>query len=177
MFFSRYPCFLYFVCIFCYRQKNVYREQLPVLKVEGLITFLAFENIYCHGSPWYLGMLVLSDCIYIFLWLLSALKSCKQKAEMKPEAFHFYPLKCLWSEIFFISLFQIAFKMTKNGVYFIVIAFLVAELFKFWFMQIIIRGLVTSQCVHSDVKSQKIEYLLKLFLYRTETLYSCYTHQ
>ena len=27
-----------------------------------------------------------------------------------------------------------------------------------------------------DVKSQKIEYLSRLFLYRTETLYSCYTH-
>ena len=81
---------IYFVWIFCYRQKNVYDEQLPVLKVEGLITFLAFENIYCHGSPWCFGMLVLSDCIYIFLWLLSALKSWKQKAEMKPEAFRFY---------------------------------------------------------------------------------------
>ena len=42
---------------------------------------------------------------------------------------------------FFISLFQIAFKMTKNGVYFIMIAFLVAELFKFWFMQVIIEDL------------------------------------
>ena len=31
---------------------------------------------------------------------------------------------------FFISLFERAFKMMKNGVYFIVIALLVAELFK-----------------------------------------------
>ena len=31
---------------------------------------------------------------------------------------------------FFISLFKRAFKMMKNGVYFIVIALLVAELFK-----------------------------------------------
>ena len=31
---------------------------------------------------------------------------------------------------FFVSLFQRAFKMMKNGVYFIVIALLVAELFK-----------------------------------------------
>ena len=28
----------------------------------------------------------------------------------------------------------------------------------------------------SGVKSQKIEYLSQLFLYRTETYYSCYTH-
>ena len=32
--------------------------------------------------------------------------------------------------IFFITLFDRAFKMMKNGVYFIVIALLVAELFK-----------------------------------------------
>ena len=32
--------------------------------------------------------------------------------------------------IFFIILFERAFKMIKNGVYFIVIALLVAELFK-----------------------------------------------
>ena len=32
--------------------------------------------------------------------------------------------------IFFIILFESAFKMIKNGVYFIVIALLVAELFK-----------------------------------------------
>ena len=31
---------------------------------------------------------------------------------------------------YFITLFERAFKMTKNGVYFIVIALLVAELFK-----------------------------------------------
>ena len=38
---------------------------------------------------------------------------------------------------FFISLFERAFKMMKNGVYFIVIALLVAELFKtkIWFHQ------------------------------------------
>ena len=30
--------------------------------------------------------------------------------------------------------------------------------------------------VDTDLKSQKIENLWKLFLYRTETLYSCYTH-
>ena len=38
-------------------------------------------------------------------------------------------LKCIWHEIF-ISLFERLFKMMKNGVYFIVIAFLFAELFK-----------------------------------------------
>ena len=30
--------------------------------------------------------------------------------------------------------------------------------------------------VDTDLKSQKIENLWKRFLYRTETLYSCYTH-
>ena len=48
------------------------------------------------------------------------------------------PLMFLWSEEevsayetkFFISLFERAFKVMKNGVYFIVIALLVAELFK-----------------------------------------------
>ena len=59
---------------------------------------------------------------------------------MKTEAFRFYPFSAYGAK-FFISLFQIAFKMTKNGVYFIMIAFLVAELFKFWFMQIIIEDL------------------------------------
>ena len=38
-----------------------------------------------------------------------------------------------------------------------------------------IRWLVTAQYGHRDVKSQKIEYLSRPFLYRTETLYSCYT--
>ena len=33
---------------------------------------------------------------------------------------------------FFIILFETAFKMMKNGVYFIVIALSVAELFKIW---------------------------------------------
>ena len=40
--------------------------------------------------------------------------------------------------------------MTKNGVYFIVIALLVAELFKILILQVI--SLLTSQCGHSDVK-------------------------
>ena len=30
--------------------------------------------------------------------------------------------------------------------------------------------------IQNDLKSQKMEYLWKRFLYRTETLYSCYTH-
>ena len=38
-------------------------------------------------------------------------------------------LKCIWREIF-INLSGRAFKVMKNGVRFIVIAFLVAELFK-----------------------------------------------
>ena len=39
-------------------------------------------------------------------------------------------LKVHMTRNFFISLFERAFKMMKNGVYFIVIALLVAELFK-----------------------------------------------
>ena len=45
--------------------------------------------------------------------------------------------------------------MMKNDVYFIVISLLVAELFKI----LIYANLRTSQCGHSDVKSQKTEYL------------------
>ena len=39
-------------------------------------------------------------------------------------------IKSAYDTKFFISLFERAFKMMKNGVYFIVIALLVAELFK-----------------------------------------------
>ena len=52
----------------------------------------------------------------------------------------------MWSEIFFISLFERSFEMMKNVVCLIVLAFLVAEWLRFWFMQI--RCLVTSQCGH-----------------------------
>jgi len=45
--------------------------------------------------------------------------------------------------------------MMKNDVYFIVLALLVAELFKI----LIYANLRTSQCGHSDVKSQNIKYL------------------
>ena len=41
-----------------------------------------------------------------------------------------YFVKVHMTRNFFISLFERAFKMMKNGVYFIVIALLVAELFK-----------------------------------------------
>ena len=47
--------------------------------------------------------------------------------------------------------------MMKNGVYFILIALLVAELFRFRFMQI--RRLLTSQWTQNNAKSQKMEYL------------------
>ena len=47
---------------------------------------------------------------------------------------------------FFIILFDRAFKMMKNGIYFIVIAPLVLSYSRFWFMQI--RWLVTSFCGH-----------------------------
>ena len=55
----------------------------------------------------------------------------------------------------------------KNGVYFIVIALLVAELFK--------MTCDVTLWTQNDVKSQKMEYLWRPFLYRTETLYSCCT--
>ena len=65
--------------------------------------------------------------------------------------------------------------MIKNGVYFIVMALLVAELFKILIYANYMTCDVTGW-TQSGVKSQKIEYLSQLFLYRTETLYSCYTH-
>ena len=58
--------------------------------------------------------------------------------------------------------------MMKNGVYFLVIALLVAELFK-------MTCDVTLWTQRNDVKSHKMEHLWT-FLYRTETLYSCCTH-
>ena len=39
-------------------------------------------------------------------------------------------IKVPMKQIFLLSLFEIAFKMTKSGDYFIVVALLVAELFK-----------------------------------------------
>ena len=56
-----------------------------------------------------------------------------------------------------ISLFERAFKRTKNGVYFIVIALLVAELFK--------MTCDVTLWAQNDVKSQKMEYLLRLFFF------------
>ena len=41
-----------------------------------------------------------------------------------------YSLRSVYDMKFVISFFERAFKMTKTGVYFIVIALLVAELFK-----------------------------------------------
>ena len=61
------------------------------------------------------------------------------------------------------------FKMMKNGVYFIVIAPLVAKLFKI----LINANLMTcdiTMWTQSDVKSQKIESLSRLSLYRTQTV-------
>ena len=75
----------------------------------------------------------------------------------------------------FFSLFERAFKMMKNGVYFIVIALLVAELFKI----LVYANKMTSDVpwwTQNNVTSQKMEYLRRLFLYRTETLYSCCNH-
>ena len=70
--------------------------------------------------------------------------------------------------IFFIILFERAFKMIKNSVHFIVIALLVAELFKILIYANSIACDVTVW-TQTGVKSQKIEYLPQLFLYRTET--------
>ena len=58
--------------------------------------------------------------------------------------------------------------MMKNGVCFIVKALLVAE-----FIEMTCDVILWTQ---KDVKSQKMEYLGRLALYRTETLYSCCTH-
>ena len=63
-------------------------------------------------------------------------------------------LKCKWHE-FFISLFERAFKMMKNGVYFIVIVLLVGMLFKMTYDVTLWR--------QNDVKSQKMEYPWRLF--------------
>ena len=60
-------------------------------------------------------------------------------------------LKLCMTRNFFISLFERAFKMMKNGVYFIVIAPLVAELFKMTYD--------VTLWTQNDVKSQKMEYL------------------
>ena len=63
--------------------------------------------------------------------------------------------------------------MMKNGVYFIVIALLVAELFKI----LVYANLMTSDVTlwtQNNVTPQKMEYLQRLFSYRTETLYSCF---
>ena len=49
---------------------------------------------------------------------------------------------------FFISLLEGAFKMMKNDIYFIVIALLVAELFKILGYASEITSLVTSHCGH-----------------------------
>ena len=62
----------------------------------------------------------------------------------------------------------------KNGVYFILIALSVAELFKIliypnkWTCDV-------TRWTQNDVKAQKMEYIWKLFLCRI-FLYSCYTH-
>ena len=48
--------------------------------------------------------------------------------------------------------------MAKNGIYFFVIALLVAELFKV-LIYVQIRGLLVSMWPQNDVKSQKMQYL------------------
>ena len=65
--------------------------------------------------------------------------------------------------------------MMMKGVYFLVIALLVPELFKILIYANQMTCDVTTD-TKSGAKSQKIEYLAQRFLYRTETQYSCYTH-
>ena len=62
--------------------------------------------------------------------------------------------------------------MMKNGVYFIVIVLLVAELFKI----LVYANWMTNDVTlwtQNNVTLQKMEYLRRLFLYRAETLYKC----
>ena len=77
-------------------------------------------------------------------------------------------LKVPMARNFFIILFERAFKMMKNGVYFTLIALLIAELFK-----ILIYG--NCICVTSQKEHKVLQNLSRLFLYRIETEYSCYT--
>ena len=59
--------------------------------------------------------------------------------------------------------------MMKNGVYFIVIALLVAEVFKI----LVYANSMTSDVTlwtQNNVTSQRMEYLQRLFPYRTETV-------
>ena len=86
--------------------------------------------------PWNVCFVWLYLCLSLVI--ISA-KILETESRDEPWGFSFLSIKVPMKRNFFISLFQIAFKMTKNGVYFIMIAFLVAELFKFWFMQIIIE--------------------------------------
>ena len=80
-------------------------------------------------------------------------------------------LKCLWNKIFYY-LIRKSFQIDEEWLLFYCDSTLGCrviqdfDLCKF-------RWLVTSQCGHSGVKSQKSEYLSHLFLYRTD---SCYTH-
>ena len=65
--------------------------------------------------------------------------------------------------------------MMESGVYFIVMALLVAELFKI----LIYANYMTYDVImwtQNDVKSGKMESLWRFFLYGTETLYRCYTY-
>ena len=63
--------------------------------------------------------------------------------------------------------------MMKNGVYFIVIAPLGCRVIQDFDLCKLDECDVTKGTL-SSAKSQKIEYLFRLFLYRTETQYSCY---
>ena len=76
---------------------------------------------------------------------------------------------------FFIILFKRAVKVMKSGVYFIVIALLVAELLKILIYANQITCDVTKG-TQSGLKSQKKNISHALFLCRSETLYSRYTH-
>ena len=64
-------------------------------------------------------------------------------------------IKVYMTQIFFLSLFKRAFKMMKNGVYFIVVDLLVAELFKI-LINANQRTRDITMWTQNDVKSQKM---------------------
>jgi len=66
---------------------------------------------------------------------------------------------------FFIGLFGGALKVVRSGVYFVVMAFLFAELFGI----LVYAGWMTCDVTlwtHNDVKLQNMEYLCKYLVYR-----------
>ena len=90
----------------------------------------------------------------VTFWIQSGVKS--QKIEYLSLLFLYRAETFLLTNFFNSLIFERSFKMMKNRVYFIVIALLVAELFKIL--------VTTVTWIQNDVKSQKMEYLWRLFL-------------